>query len=197
MSMRTYAYFRVDTYDNSIEASYSSLLREHGYVVQKNRLIIEEVGVDKSISIRDKLTNLIEYSMEADDLLIVKGIDCLGSNYREILNIVESLEKKGIRLICIDYSKHELIGEIRVFFIHFLKLCLNFEKLHLDSKAKFKHGSESYKAGRPEKLTNEQKQLVIEKYKKGWSVYRLAQEFEVSRTVIQRILDNETKKNGM
>ncbi|MDX8253721.1 recombinase family protein [Acinetobacter pittii] len=194
--MRTYAYFRVDNYDNSNEASYSSLLKEHGYVVQKNRLIIEEVGVDKSISIRGKFNNLISYSMEIDDLLIVKGIDCLGSTYNEILKVVESLEQKGIRLICIDYSKQELVGEIRDFFIYFLKLCLNFENQHQACKAKLKHDSGSHKIGRPEKLTNEQKQQILEKYKKGWSVYRLALDFEVSRTVIQRVLDKESKKNG-
>lgn len=195
--MRTYAYFRVDNYDNSNEASYSSLLKEHGYVVQKNRLIIEEVGVDKPISIRGKFNNLIGYSMETDDLLIVKGIDCLGSTYNEILKVLENLEQKGIRLICIDYSKHELADDIREFFLYFLKLCLDFENLHLNCKVKLKNDSGAYKVGRPEKLTNEQKQLLIEKYKKGWSVYRLALDFEVSRTVIQRVIDNENKKNGI
>lgn len=195
--MRTYAYFRVDNYDNSNEASYSSLLKEHGYLIQKNRLIIEEVGVDKSISIRSKFNNLIGYTMERGELLIVKGIDCLGSTYDEILKVIENLEKKGIRLICIDYSKQELAGEIRDFFIYFLKLCLNFEKQHQDCKVKIKNNSGAYKVGRPEKLTSEQKQLLLEKYKKGWSVYRLALDFEVSRTVIQRVLDQESKKNDI
>ncbi|MDX8158548.1 resolvase, partial [Acinetobacter pittii] len=42
--------------------------------------------------------------------------------------------------------------------------------------------------GRPEKLSNDQKQDVINKFKKGFSVYSLAKDLAVSRTVIQRII---------
>ncbi|MFX7306646.1 helix-turn-helix domain-containing protein, partial [Acinetobacter baumannii] len=45
------------------------------------------------------------------------------------------------------------------------------------------------RVGRPEKLSEAQKSQVIENYKKGKSIYYLAKEFSVTRTVIRRILD--------
>ncbi|MFL9507430.1 recombinase family protein [Acinetobacter baumannii] len=195
--MRTYAYLRFDSYNHSDQISYSSFLREHGFNVQKNRVIIEEVGGEVSVIYRNKLNNLIEYSLENNDLLIVKGIDSLGSNFAEILKITHKLDQKGIRLICVDYSKYELTGDKKVFFLHFLKLCLAFETLTSKNNPKPISNYKFNKVGRPEKLTKEQKKEVMEKYKKGWTVYRLAMDFNVSRTVIQRVLDKEVKNKEL
>ncbi|RZH26512.1 recombinase family protein [Acinetobacter pittii] len=193
--MRTYAYVRIDPNLNLEFSRLISFFNENGYKVQKNRLVIEEVSVEKSILYRDKILNLINYSLEEGDVLVVKGIDCLGSNFSEILNTMEKIEKKKIKLVCLDYSKNEIYGDLKTFFIHFIRICVNFEFLFKINKEVSCNNKILRKVGRPEILNNEQKAKVVELFKKGYSVYSLAKEFSVTRTVIQRILNNETKKN--
>lgn len=191
--MRTYAYVRVDPNTHIDVNRYINLFNEYGFKVQKNRLVVEEVLVNKSVNYRDRLLNLINYSLEADDILVVKGIDSLGSTFNEIIKIFNKIEENKIRLICLDYSKNEIKDDLKVFFIHFLKICFEFEKLFKAECHKVKESTISRKVGRPEILSNEQKEKVVELYKKGYSVYSLAKEFSVTRTVIRRILDKASK----
>ncbi|MCH7315989.1 recombinase family protein [Acinetobacter sp. ANC 3882] len=190
--MRTYAYVRIDTCVEIESRKFLSFFNEYGYKIQKNRLVLEEVSVNKSIIFRDKLLNLINYSLEEDDLLVIKSIDCLGCSFEEILSLTDKIYQKKIRLICLDYSKSEISGDLKIFFLHFLKLCFEFEKQF--SVNNEKQNKIVKKVGRPEILTNEQKNQVIEMFKRGESVYSLAKHFSVTRTVIQRILDKAAKK---
>ncbi|MNU50974.1 recombinase family protein [Acinetobacter calcoaceticus] len=185
--MRTYAYIRVDPYDNIDKVNYISIFKDYGYNIQKNRLVVEEVLVSKSICYRNIFMNLINYSLEQEDRLVIKSLDCLGNSFDEIYNTLKELDEKRIKLICLDYSKSEINGELKVFFIHFLSMCKEFEKkFSLSNNIDIKN---TKKVGRPEILNEKQKAKVIEMYKKGHTVYGLAKNFSVTRTVIQRILD--------
>ncbi|GAA5010845.1 recombinase family protein [Acinetobacter puyangensis] len=191
--MRTYAYVRIDP-NTQENINYLFFFQNFGYSVPGQRLIVEEVAVDTSIIYRDKLINLINYGLEEGDLLIFKGIDCLGSSFEEIYNIVNTMEDKKIKIICLDFSKKEIIEDLKLIFFHFLKLCSSFES-KLKNRRKGNHLNSNYvkKVGRPEILTVNQKQEVLDKFKKGYSVYALAKEYSVTRTVIQRLLDKSTK----
>ncbi len=196
-NMRTYAYVRIEPNLQFEFSRYISFFSEYGYKIQKNRLVVEEVSVDKSIIYRDKFLNLISYSLEEGDILVIKSMDCLGNSFEEILGIVDKIDQKKIRLICLDYSKNEINGDLKIFFLHFLKLSAEFEKLFKSDNKRLKDHKPTRKVGRPEILNNEQKNRVIELFKKGYSVYSLAKEFSVTRTVIQRILNNATKGNAL
>ncbi|MDO7494887.1 recombinase family protein [Acinetobacter baumannii] len=187
--MRIFAYIRVNPDETIDPHKYISIFGGSGYHIQKSRLIVEEVLVEKSISYRDKFSNLVNYALEEGDSLIVKGIDCLGNSFEEILNIINKIEQKKVRLVCMDYSKNEINGDLKTVFIHFLKLCTDFEK-KLGVHHNFCEINRSVKrVGRPEKLTEAQKNQVIENFKKGKSIYCLAKDFSVTRTVIRRVLD--------
>lgn len=187
--MRIFAYIRINP-DETIDLhKYISTFGGSGYHIQKSRLIVEEVLVEKSISYRDKFSNLVNYALEEDDSLIVKGIDCLGNSFEEILNIFNKIEQKKVRLVCMDYSKNEINGDLKTVFIHFLKLCTDFEKKLGVHHNFFEINRSVKRVGRPEKLSEAQKSQVLENYKKGKSIYYLAKEFSVTRTVIRRILD--------
>ncbi len=190
--MRIYAYVRINP-DIEIELwKYVSFFSEKGYKIQKNRLIIEEVSIEKSINYRDKFLNLINFSLEEGDLLLIKSIDCLGSNFQEILSVIQKIETKKIKLICFDYSKHEINGDLRIFLLHILNLFSEFEKSLKNSPKKERHTVR--RVGRPEILNDEQKAEVIDLFKKGNSVYYLAKHFSVTRTVIQRVLEKSSKR---
>ncbi|KYQ81770.1 resolvase [Acinetobacter lactucae] len=190
--MRIYAYMRINPNIEDLQKekeSFTSVLASFNHKVHPNRVILELVSVDKSIIIRSIFFNLINYSLEEGDFLIVKGIDCLGNSFKEILSTIILIEKKEIKLIILDYTNSELKGDTKNSFIHFIEINIGFEKLFISDQSVQKNYRLSKKVGRPEKLTNDQKQDVINKFKKGFSVYSLAKDLAVSRTVIQRVIE--------
>ncbi|MDC5569234.1 recombinase family protein, partial [Acinetobacter baumannii] len=181
--MRIYAYFRVGS-GSSIEPSdYLDYLSKNGYQIQLNRLIFEEVSVETSIVYREKIINLVNYSLEEDDILIIKGLDSLGANFIEIEKFVNIINDKKIRLICLDFSKDEIKDNLKKIFFHFIKMGADFENKF--SKNSAERNIKTKRVGRPEILNSEQKKEVIKKFKIGHSVYSLAKEYSVTRTVIQ------------
>lgn len=184
--MRTFAYSRVDPSVKGKESErYVRELEVRGFTVPQKRIFIEEVVVETSINLRDKFINLINYALEENDVLIVKGLDCLGSNFEEINNSIVLLNMRKVRLICLDFSIKELEGDLKAVFTHLLKMCLCFEN-------GFNKGKNQIikKIGRPEALTQDQKDEVMCKYKQGMTIYSIAKEYNVARSVIQRIIDS-------
>ncbi|WP_368579633.1 recombinase family protein [Acinetobacter pittii] len=186
--MRTYGYIRVEPNNSSDSIFDIDFFNKYGYEISPNRIVLEEVSTDTPILYRDKIINLVNYGLEENDLLIVKGIDSLGSTFEEILYLVDKIEKKSIRLICLDYAKAEITGDLKALFQHFLKLCKEFE-LKVKQPRKQVANVSIKRVGRPELLSPSQKEEVLNKFKRGYSVYALAKEYSVTRTVIQRILD--------
>jgi len=131
-SMRIYAYMRVNSNIDELDKekeSFISLLNTFNHKVPYSRVVLELAAVDKSITLRTIFFNLINYSLEEDDFLIVKGIDCLGNSFKEILSTIMLIEKKQIKLIILEYFNCELKESIRNNFIHFIEICISFEKL--------------------------------------------------------------------
>jgi putative DNA-invertase from lambdoid prophage Rac len=180
-----YAYFRVNCAVSN-EVDYFSLLRNSNYEVLERKIFIEEVKAEISLKYRDIFMNLINYVMEENDLLFVKGIDSLGSNFNEILFSVNLIFKKGIRLVCYDFSKDEIEGKIKENFINSLKLFYDFESNIKKSKKKIEINNK--RVGRPEILSQKQKEEVLLMFENGDSVYSIAKKYSVARTVIQRII---------
>lgn len=186
--MRIYGYIRVEPNDIQNSNNNFDFFSKYGYEISYSRIILEEVTVDTPILYRDKIINLINYGLEEGDLLIVQGIDSLGSNFEEILFLIGVMDKKNIKLVCLDYAKVEITGDMKVLLKHFLKICVDYE-IKLKQPRKEVNNSLIKRVGRPEILNSSQKEEVLNKFKRGSSVYALAKEYSVTRTVIQRILD--------
>lgn len=192
--MRTYAYLRINPNEIIDKESYIILFNEMGFNIKKNRLVVEESTVSISINYREKFHNLLTYALEEGDVLIVKSIDALGNCFEEILNTLNIIQSNNIKLICYNFSKQHISGDQESLFLHFLQLCRDFEKEFGASKGD-NINKILKKVGRPEILSNDEKNKVIELFQKGCSVYSLAKEFSVTRTVIQRVLDKSKNYN--
>lgn len=188
--MRIYGYIRVEP--NNV--SNSDFFSKYGYEIPHSRIIMEEVAVHIPILYRNKIINLINYGLEEGDLLIVKGIDSLGSSFEEIMYLVDEIDRKSIKFICLDYSKIEINGDFKAIFKHFLKICVDYEKKLKLPKKKEVNSIFNKRVGRPEILNSTQKEEILNKFKRGHSVYSLAKEYAVTRTVIQRILDKNLER---
>ena len=83
------------------------------------------------------------------------------------------------------------MGDLKRLFIHFFKLCSDFEeKSNFHKKSAVKKSNKP--AGRPEILNNKQKKGVLSMFKTGHSVSSIAKYYSVSRTVIQRLILKST-----
>lgn len=192
--MRIYGYLRIDPESSGVISNDFNYFKKYGYFIEKKRLICEEVAIDTPIFYRDKILNLVTYTLEEDDILIIKGLDSLGVSFGEISQFVDILDSKKIILICLDYSRVEIKGDIKKIFSHFLKMGAKFE-MNFKNYKKYNVKSNIVKrVGRPEILNNSQKREVIVKFKKGCSVNSIAKEYSVTRSVIQRLLNKETEK---
>lgn len=118
--------------------------------------------------------------------------DSLGSNFTEIKEFYTYIDSKKIFLICLNFSTNLIKDDLKKIFIHFLQMGEDFES-NFRKKTTGKVKS-TKKVGRPEILNYDQKNDVLQKFKKGKSVYSLAKEYNVTRTVIQRILNIELEK---
>jgi len=192
--MRIYGYFRVDPGFKEDLNEYYSFFNKYGYHIQQNRLICEEVAIDTPIFYRDKILNLVNYSLEENNVLIIKGLDSLGASFSEIYEFINMIEARQVLLICLDFSRNEIKGDIKRLFFHFIKMGADFEMNFKKNKKNNIKSDAVKKVGRPEILNFDQKKEVLEKFKKGLSVYALAKEYSVTRTVIQRLLNKETKR---
>ena len=95
---------------------------------------------------------------------------------------------KKIRLIFFDYSKSEINGDMKLFFIYFLKLCIEFEKLsQLNIK---KQNKVVKKTGRSEILTENQKIRKSENQK-----IRKSENQKIRKSENQKIRKNKLLKN--
>jgi putative DNA-invertase from lambdoid prophage Rac len=184
--MSNYAYFRVDCSVDS-EVDYSSILRNSNRDFLESKIFIEEVKAEISLKYRDVFINLINCVMEKNDLLFIKGIDSLGSNFNEIIFSVNLIFKKEIKLVCYDFCKDEIDGKVKETFMNSLKLFSDFENNKRKSK-KIVDINNNKRVGRPEILSQKQKEEVLSMFENGDSVYSIAKKYSVARTVIQRII---------
>lgn len=192
--MRTYAYIRVEPNAIVDIDEFQYFFKKNGYEIPRNRLVYEEVAINTSIAYRDKIMNLINFRLEEGDTIVLKGIDCLGSNFTEVLQTMNLIDMRKLSLICLDYSSIEIKGDLKKIFIHFLKMVLIFENKIINNGSILNKDKNYKKVGRPEILNEIQKNEVLDKYKKGSTVYSLAKEYSVTRTVIQRILRKNLNK---
>jgi putative DNA-invertase from lambdoid prophage Rac len=185
--VRNYAYFRIDSL-TVIKKNYIDLINCYGYSVHVNRIVTEEVEINTALELRYKFMNLIKNTLKSGDLLIIEGIDSLGSSFKEIIHCINILFKNEVKLVCLEFSRLEISGDIKKIIYHVFNLCSAFEeKIELVKNSAIRKSS---KVGRPEVLNSNQKDEILKKYKKGKSINSLAKEYFVTRTVIQRLLSN-------
>lgn len=142
----------------------------------------------KAESNKEALQELLEYVRE-DDTVIVTKLDRLGRSLSQVLQVIDSLNTKGVNLKAldqqIDTSNSDPMSKAMVQLLGmFAELERNFI---LSRTQEGKKASGNY-GGRPSKLNNEEKKDIIEAHKKGLSINKLSKQHNVSRATIGRLL---------
>ena len=95
--MREFAYIRVSTEDQSFDRQ-MQVFKEHGITIDKDRIKTEKQS-GKNVTGRDVLLKLLNETLESGDVLYVSEFSRLARSVRDMLDIVDQLNKKGIQIV--------------------------------------------------------------------------------------------------
>jgi DNA invertase Pin-like site-specific DNA recombinase len=140
-----------------------------------------------------KLAELVEY-VRAGDIVVTTKLDRIGRSLKAILEVLQQLRDKDVQFKtldnAIDTTNESPFAQAQIAMIG------TFAQLERDLIAqRTGEGREAAKAngvkfGRKSILSDDKKQEIKGKLKKGATVYRLAIDYDVSRQTIMRVRGN-------
>jgi len=185
---RAFLYCRCST----SEQQTSNQVREAeaaGFSIEPYRVIEEIVSGSVAAMSRPGFSSLMN-KLERGDILIVTKIDRLGRNAHDVRSVVEHLAEVGIRVHCLQLGGMDLgspAGKMTMAVISAVG------EMELDLlRERTRSGLERVKAegktlGRRRTLKAADEKAVLAKRLAGASLGKLAEEYGVSRSAIQRI----------
>ena len=105
--MRTFAYCRVSTVEQSVENQVLAI-RNQGYDIEPHRVVSETVSGSIQAIKRQKFKNLIEHTLEKGDRLVVLKLDRLGRDNIDVQQTITLLIEKGIHIVSLDLPISDL-----------------------------------------------------------------------------------------
>ena len=103
---RVFAYCRVSTTGQTTENQVREI-QASGIAVETNRVIEEIISGSSSIEIRHGFARLVD-RLETGDVLVVTKLDRLGRNAIDVMQTVQRLATKGIRVHCLALGGTDL-----------------------------------------------------------------------------------------
>ncbi|MBS6120754.1 recombinase family protein [Cutibacterium avidum] len=192
MSGQTVAYIRVSSVDQNLDRQrvicqgVDRVFEEKASAGTRNRPVLEE---------------MLNYLREGDTLK-VHSMDRLSRSMRDLFNILDELNKKGVRVQFVkeglSFSSWEDASPMEKFMLTVLAAFSEMERSVI--KERQREGIERAKKegkykGRKRVLTDEQAIYVAGQVKLGVPKARLAREFKTSATTINRELKRLENKN--
>jgi DNA invertase Pin-like site-specific DNA recombinase len=138
---------------------------------------------------REELKRCLEYLRDGDTLVVTK-LDRLGRSIRDLLNIIDGLERKGVDFIVIDQNI-DTSNPTGKLLLHLLGAISEFENdlrasRQSDGIKKAKENGVSF--GAKAKLSIQQVELMRSKRANGILIKDLMAEFNLSKASIYRLL---------
>jgi len=185
---RIFAYCRVSTVDQTTENQIREI-KASGFTVDPGRVVAETISGGVQASKRPEFAKLLE-RLERGDVLVVTKLDRLGRNVIDVRQTVESLAYRGVRVHCLALGGVDLTSAAGKMTMGVIAAVAEFERDLLVERTQSglaRAKSEGRLAGRPSRLSDEQKADVLQRLAAGVSVNSLAKELGVARRVIHRV----------
>jgi DNA invertase Pin-like site-specific DNA recombinase len=136
---------------------------------------------------KQALEELLNYAREGDTVVVTK-LDRLGRSLSQVLNTLDSFNKRGVKLVAIDQpvdtSKDDPMSKAM---IQLLGMFAEMERNFIVSRTSEGKAQSGNYGGRKPKLTEEQRLEVKAKLSQGVSKLALSKEYNVSRATILNI----------
>lgn len=141
----------------------------------------------------EQLNELLGYIREGDVVVVTK-LDRLGRSLSQCLKVLDILTEKKIGFIAlnqgIDTTKRK--DPMAMAMIHLLGLFAELERNFIVDRtqggklAKIQAGNLNAVGGRPKILSENEEKRLFKDIKKGYSINKMAEKYEVSRATISR-----------
>lgn len=182
---RVFLYSRVSTADQHT-ANQVQEVAAAGFTIEPQRIIEEKVSGSTSASQRKGFAQLLD-RMESGDVLVVTKLDRLGRDTIDLMQTVQQLETKGIKVHCLALGGVDLTSAAGKMTMGVLAAVAQFERDQLIERTQA--GLKRAKAagvtlGRPSVTSAEQ---VQELRQQGLSQSKIAQRLGVSLSTVKRL----------
>lgn len=159
--------------------------------------------ISGSKSKRPGLDKAIEFA-RSGDTIVVWRLDRLGRNMEDLITLVNELNERGVSFHSLEENitmdKSSSTGQL---LFHLFAAFAEFERnliLERSSAGRIAARARGRYGGRPEKLSNQDLNLLKTLYDNGTPIKTIAEQWQVSRTTIYRYLnkleDKEDEKQG-
>lgn len=187
---RTFAYCRVSKIDQHTDNQVMEI-QSAGFNVKSERIVTETISGSVHAMKRKQFARLVD-RLEADDVLIVTKIDRLGRNSMDVRATVEALAERSVRVHCLALGGVDLTSPAGRMTMMVIGSVAEFEKDLLVERTQSglaRAKAQGKKLGRPLALSAKQLSMVHERRTEGASLAKIAKEFEVSKSVIHRVVN--------
>lgn len=173
--------------------------------------VFEEQASGKDIQNRPKFNQLMSYIRQGDTL-VVTSLDRLGRNYEDIKEIINTLNKKKIRLMVIDapflnfHTGNDLLDRtMSDMFLSLLSYIAHIERENIRERQRqgielakargvYKGGQRVYSSNSNNLQKRALYQLVLKLYQEEVPIRGIARQTGVSRNTVYRIIREENEK---
>lgn len=184
---RVFAYCRVSTVDQTIENQVREI-EAAGFSINPRRVVSETVSGSTPAMERDGFRRLID-RLEFGDVLVLNKLDRLGRNAMDVRATVEKLAAMEVRVHCLALGGADLTSPAGKMTMAVIAAVAEFERDLLIERTQaglVRAKVQGKRLGRPSSLTTEQQETIRKKRSQGVSLGKLAEEYGVSRSAIQR-----------
>lgn len=192
---RTFAYARVSKTQQELENQIREI-EVSGFIIEPHRIITETISGSMPIMRRKEFSRLLD-KMEKGDVLVVTKLDRLGRDAIDVSTTIAKLEAIGIKVYCLALGGVDLTSSAGKMTMGVVNAVAQFERDLLIERTQsgLARARASGKIlGRPQSLSETQKNLALQQLQEGKSISSIAKSFNISRQTIMRVRDS-IKKN--
>lgn len=187
--MRVFGYGRVSTVEQTTTNQLLEL-QQAGYEIQEHRWFTDTISGSVQALERPSFAKLLD-RLEAGDMLIVSKLDRLGRGMIDVLQTIELLKTRQIKLKVLALGDVDLSSPAGKLIISVLAATAELERDLLIERTKA--GLERAKAegkvlGRRSKTTEDQKQEILALVNQGESISSVARNYGISRMSVHNII---------
>jgi DNA invertase Pin-like site-specific DNA recombinase len=189
ISQSVVAYYRVSTSDQHIENQRDAIKAAGFDIIKEFSDEISGTGASKE---RKGFSSLLSWIREGDTLCVF-SLDRLGRDTVDVLNTVNMLEQRGVRLIILkqNFDTATPAGKLALtMFAAFAEFEHGLRKERQQEGIKRARAEGKYQ-GRKSKLSDEQKQVLKARYDAGECRAELARELGIDRATVHRICNKK------
>jgi putative DNA-invertase from lambdoid prophage Rac len=160
-----------------------------GFLVDMSGVMSDACGICTPASERAALQRLLR-RVTAGDTMLIARLHYLGNSIGDVVNSLQTLAKRGVDVVCLEYGPSSLTGSAGSSPMRALEIAVEVERLAKRARA-VEAAAQAKRLGlpqgRPASLTDSQRDQALRALAAGKTVTAVAQTLNTSRQTIIRL----------